>query len=466
MTRRRAFLIGVGAGAAGAAAVSQSWRHLFHDETRPPWAVEHASGSFWMDSAGYHAHAPVPPLDARRHTTDVLVIGGGFTGLSTAWHLSALEPGADIVLIDGARCGFGASGRNGGWCMGANYNALFSSSELSAAAREFMLAGVDIVRGLHEGGIDCDFTPARQLYVVRTTDDPSLLERNAGYVSEVGVPVERLDRAALAARYHTDDFAAGAIFDDGSANVHPGKLALGLRNRVIGSSVRVFEGTKALQIEGGTRPRATTEYGVIEAGQIVLAMNAYTSTVGEFANRYVPAISNVIATEPLRPEQLDAIGFRQGEQLSLGGDGLEGYFYAILTADNRVLIGGGHPLHNYGNELHSGNRRTETDYLEDYLTRRLWPQLEGVAVTHRWGGNICMTRDFLFSLGRHPEHEGVLYALGYSGEGVSTSFAAGRTLAELVAGRDSALTRSPFVGRELGYVPGEPLISPLVRLLV
>ncbi len=466
MTQRRAFLVGVGTGAAGAVAVGRGWQHVFRDEAWPPWVVEHATGSFWMDTAGYHAYAPMAPLNGRHHTTDVLVIGGGFTGLSTAWHLLQLEPGADITLIDAARCGFGASGRNGGWCMGANYNALFSSSELSAAAREFMLAGVDIVRGLHGGGVRCDFTPARQLCAVRSENDRPRMERNAENVAKVGVPVELLDRAALVERYRTENFAVGAYFDDGSANIHPGKLALGLRNRLIDSPVRVFEGTKVAYIEGGARPRAITEYGVIEANHIVLATNAYTSSIGEFTDRYVPMITNVIATEPLSPAQLESIGFRQGEQLSLGGDSLEGYFYAILTVDDRVLIGGGHPTHNYGNELHSGNRYTETNYIEDYLTMHLWPQLEGVAITHRWGGNTCITRDFLFALGRHPEHERVYYALGYSGEGVSTSFAAGRTLAELLAGVDSPLTRSPFVGRELAYVPGEPLISPLLRMMI
>ncbi|MEZ5558133.1 MAG: FAD-dependent oxidoreductase [Pseudomonadales bacterium] len=464
MTQRRGFLIGLGAGVAGTLAAGRGWDRLFKNKARPPWALEHSNGSFWMDSAGYDAHPPKPPLNARQHKTDVLIIGGGFTGMSTAWHLRELRPDAEITLIDGARCGFGASGRNGGWCMGANYNAMATRPDLAGAAREFMQAGVGIVRGLEDQGIACDFTPARQLYVVRTPEDAGLLEGKIAGVAAVDIPVQPLDRSALAARYHTDDFAAGAFFEDGSASIHPGKLALGLRNRLIDSPVRMFEGTKVLSIEGGGRPRATTEYGVIEASEIVLATNAYSCAVGEFSDRYVPMISNVIATEPLSAAQLDAIGFRQGEQLSMGDSG-EGYFYAILTSDNRMLIGGGHPTHNYGGALHNGNLRSETDYLEDYLTGRLWPQLEGVTITHRWGGNTCITRDFLFSLGRHPERENVYYALGYSGEGVSTSFAAGRTLAELMADVDSPLTRSPFVGRELGYVPGEPLLSPLLRIM-
>ncbi len=465
MAQRRAFLIGLGVGTAGTLAAGKGWERLFRSDARPPWALEHAAGSYWMDSAGYHAHAPLPPLTNRQHEADILIIGGGFTGLSTAWHLLSLRPDARITLIDGARCGFGASGRNGGWCMGANYNAIAGNSALAAPAREFMLAGVEIVRNLSNDGLACDFTPARQLNVVRADDDLPWFQGQAAAVESLGVAVERLDRSALASRYHTDDFAAGAFFDDGSANIHPGKLALGLRSRLIDSPVAIFEGTKVMGIEGGARPRAITEYGVIEANQIVLATNAYSRTVGEFSDRYVPMISNVIATEPLRAAQLDAIGFAHGEQLSLGGTG-EGYFYAILTADNRVLIGGGHPTHHYGNALHNGNLRTETNFLEDYLTGRLWPQLKGVEITHRWGGNVCITRDFLFSLGRHPEHEGVFYALGYSGEGVSTSIAAGRTLAQLMAGLDTPLTRSPFVGRELGMVPGEPWISPLLRLMV
>ncbi len=466
MSSRRSFLLGAGFGAGALYLGGAGMRHAFNIKDRPPWVTEHAVDSFWLEGAGFYDYPPRPPLNHRHHTTDILIIGGGFTGLSTAWHLLQTRPEARITLIDAARCGFGASGRNGGWCMGANYLAFFSAPQLSRAAHDFMSAGVEIVRGLdQEEGIPCDFTPAHQLRVVRERDDLPLVDRTAEAIAELGLGVERLDAEALTRRYHTEHFVGGAIFADGSANIQPVKLALGLRNRLLESPVEIFEGTKVMSIDYGARPTVQTEFGTIEAGEIVLATNAYTHSYGAFKNRYAPVISHVIATEPLRASQRAAIGFSEGEQLNVGDSG-EGFFYAIMTADHRIVIGGDRgPTHHYGSKLHSGNLRSRTDYLEDYLTRRIWPQLEGTRITHRWGGNICVTRDLLFSLGRTKEHDRVYYALGYTGEGVSTSFAAGKALAELMAGLDTELTRSPFIDRPLGLIPQDPLRSPLIRLL-
>ena len=169
MTKRRDFLFGVGTGAIGLHFGNGLWDGLFREEGQPPWAVEHATGSYWLDNAGYFSDPAQPPLNDRVYRTGTLVIGGGYTGMSTAWHLMRKQPNTRITLIDAAQCGFGASGRNGGFCMALNYNSPEFNPELTAPSQQFMSSGIDIIRNLGEvHGVDCDFTPANYVAVVRT----------------------------------------------------------------------------------------------------------------------------------------------------------------------------------------------------------------------------------------------------------------------------------------------------------
>ena len=463
---RRTFLTGAGAGAAATYGVGMVWNQMSKDASRAPWLAEHTSDSFWLRDSGLLSDVITKPLIARSHTTDILVIGGGYTGMSTAWHLRETLPGAKVTIVDATKCGFGASGRNGGWCMAQNLNVPDAAPKFVRPAHALMSEGVQIVRGLSEvNGVDCDFTPAS---VVDLSTKRNASERFAPTLqacAEIDVHTEELDGAAANDRYKTRILTGAAIYHDGSASVHPGKLARGLRRLVFDTDIEVFEGTTVLKVQSSDgKPIVETDYGTIKADKVVIATNAYTRSFGEFRGNYIPINTNIIATAPLSEGQLDSIGFKRGELLGLyGKDSI--YIYAIVTADGRLIFGGGTPVHYYGGSLQSGNNKLQTNLLEDYMTQDLWPQLKGIPIDNRWGGMTAITTDFVCGIGSHPKHANVYYALGYSGEGVSTSFAAGKTLAQLIAGQDTALTRNGLVNRNLGWIPGDPLRSLLFRIM-
>ena len=464
MNGRRAFLLGGLAGATGAIAAPAILRKTFHDKDRPKWAQEHYTNSFWLDSEGFFQLQRQAPLNRHRYTTDITIIGGGYTGMSTALSLAKENPDQKITLIDGATCGFGASGRNGGFCMAANYNAPSYAPALVPDARKFMLAGTQIIQDFSENqGVDCDFHPTNYCSVVRDNSGAAGITQKIDSVQKLGIQSSNLDTKSVQSYFQTGVLAQGAVFQDGSARIHPAKLALGVRRRLLESRVNVFEGTNAIRINTDAGITVETEYGVINTGTLVLATNAYTQTLGKMGTRYMPVVSHVIATAPLTDAQRASIGWGDEELVSIADNG-EDYFYMQMTADNRIVIGGGPITHHYGSKLHSGTHQGGTAVIENFLFNQLWPQLQGLDVTHKWGGNVCITSDFMFSLGTLDDHPDIYYALGYSGEGVSTSFAAGKTIADLINKKQTDLTTSTFINRPLGYIPGEPLRSLAVSL--
>ena len=461
-----AWLVGGIAGAGLAFFAISIVRDQIGSNPHAPWVAEHAVDSFWLWDAGLYQDPIQPPLRSSYYETDVLIIGGGFTGMSAAWHLAQVKPEMKVTLIDAARCGYGASGRNAGWCMTQNLNAPDNAPQCTQAIHDLMKEGVVIVKNLtEEHGIDCDFTPAA-IVDLTTASNPEkkskrLIEANKAF----GFRPRRLDANAVKERYMTDHFTGGGVYDDGSASIHPGKLAKGMRDLIVESSVEVFEGTivQSLDLKDDD-PVVETEFGKIKAKHIIIATNAYTRTIGEFEDKYVPAHSGMIATEPLNDEQLRSIGLKHNELLGIHGKGGVSIF-GILTVDNRIVYGGGTPVIYYDGAFPAGNNKAQTDLLHNYLTGAVWPQLEGLKIDHKWGGMVAVSRDMVGGVGQHPKHKNVHYAFAYSGEGVSTSFAAGKTLSHLVAGIDSELTQNPMLNRKMGWIPGDPIRSAAVKLL-
>ncbi|MEL7043018.1 MAG: FAD-dependent oxidoreductase [Pseudomonadota bacterium] len=442
------------------------WGELKRHRPQTPWIAEHSTDSFWLRDAGIYDDPIRAPLNASDSKTDVLIIGGGFTGLSTAWHLKQENPDLKVTLIDAARCGYGASGRNVGWCMAQNLNLPGTGSKYVEPAHQMMREGVSIIKHLSEHhGVGCDFTPA-SIVDLSTAKNPNkkfkpVLEVCGGF----GFPAKLLETETVRARYQSDAFTGGAVYQDGSASVHPGKLGRSMRDLVLNAGVEVHEGTtvERLDLRGNT-PIVITDFGRIEAGQVIIATNAFTKSFGEFSDRYMPVYSAMIATEPLSDAQLKSTGFKRGELLSIRGKGLEMSF-ANVSVDNRIVFGGGAPVIYYDGAFASGNHRGHSESLSQYLTGTIWPQLAGVKIDHKWGGMLAISRDLVGGIGTHPKHHSVHYALAYSGEGVSTSFASGKTLAQMVSGQDTELTRNLLVHRNIGWLPGEPLRSVALKFL-
>jgi glycine/D-amino acid oxidase-like deaminating enzyme len=428
------------------------------------------SRSLWLDRLA--DEEPLTPRAALggRLDVDVAVVGAGYTGLWTAYYLRRAEPHLRIAVIDRHIAGFGASGRNGGWCSGfmpSGYEATArrAGREATIALQRELYRTVDEV-GLvaRREGIDCHWVKGGTLQLVA-----SPLERARARDSieqarrwEVGPDdLDWLGPAEAAARIQARGLL-GAAWSPHCAAIDPARLARGLARVVEGEGVRIFEETPALRLAPG---RVDTPDGQLRAEVVVRATEGYTATLPGAHRLLVPLYSLMIATEPLPPPTWEAIGWAGRETFHAGGNQ---FVYAQRTRDDRIAFGGrGAPYH-FGSTVRPSHDLHER--VHQRLKSSLWklfPQLGGASVTHRWGGPLGLPRDWSPSVGL-DRATGLAWAGGYVGDGVGATNLAGRTLADLITGADSELTRLPWVGHRSPPWEPEPLRwigINLVRLL-
>jgi glycine/D-amino acid oxidase-like deaminating enzyme len=412
---------------------------------------------WWIDDAGLGVVAD--PL-AGSQSADVVVVGGGFSGLWTALALREREPGLDVALVEADFCGSGPSGRNGGFMHGY-WTSLGSARSLfgDAPALELARASDQIVPAvraflesrqadawLHEGGLlEVSAAPAQDAAVAHGSD----------VAVELGVPDEAvpLDRAAVAARCESPVFRSGVFYRD-CATVHPARLVRALRDAALDARIRIYEGSPVTRVEpgasGGT-PSIRTARGSIRAGSIVMATNAWMTGWRPVANRVTNMGSWVVLTEPA-PDVLAEIGWTGHEAIT---DGRTFLHYFRTTDDGRVLMGAGAGPIGYGGRVDSrffadagAHRRAEAGL------RRLLPAFAHVPVEHTWGGPIDVSADRLPFFGSYGR---VHYGVGYTGNGVGPSWLGGQILASLALGRDDDWRSLPLVGRRPRPLPPEPL---------
>ncbi len=390
---------------------------------------------------------------------DVAIVGAGFTGLWTAYALLQRAPSLSIVVLEQEIAGYGASGRNGGWCSDlfpVSWERLEQRCGRGAvnAMHRAMVEGIaDIAATLDREGIDADMLRGGQVSVART----QLQERELR--AAVGRS-RRRDDPDLALRWLNATEATdrvrvsqcrGAAYTPNCARVHPAKLVRGLARAVERAGGQIVERTPVTQL---LPHRVITDRGVVRARHVVRATEAYTATLRGEHRALLPLYSLMIATEPL-PERLwEEVGWSRGETLN---DGRHLLIYAQRTADGRIAFGGrGAPYH-FGSRITEHFDRDPSVFhaLEDAL-HELIPQTRGVAITHRWGGPIGVARDWFPSVGI-DRAAGVAWAGGYVGDGVTAANVAGRTLADLILDRESALTRLPWVQHRSRRWEPEPL---------
>ena len=403
--------------------------------------------SFWHDTVPDDL-TPRPAL-AGDLDVDVAIVGGGLTGLWTAYYLAQRDPGLRIAIIEKQIAGFGASGRNGGWC-----SALFPTSTASlerqhglpaaVAMRRAMVATVDEVgRVAAAEGIDCDFVKGGTISYAR-----SAVHQRAA-VAEV----------AEAQKYGVDDVTLrddGGTFDPACARLHPAKLVRGLAHAVEKHSVgrlgvRIYEQSEVLDFAPHS---VTTAHGTVRADTVVLATEGYGATLRQTHRQVLPLYSLMIATEPLPDSLWREIGVEHGQTFT---DFRHLIVYGQRTADNRFAFGGRGARYHWGSSIHDSYDRSPSVF--GHLRRALgdlFPQVGDVAVTHRWGGPLGVPRDWHASVRFDPSTR-VASAGGYVGDGLSTTNLAGRTLADLIVGRDTDLTALPWVGHESRRWEPEPL---------
>jgi glycine/D-amino acid oxidase-like deaminating enzyme len=422
--------------------------------------------SLWHEQVverGLDDLAPRPSLTGGTDV-DVCIVGAGYTGLWTAYYLLGAEPTLRVLVVEAEIAGFGASGRNGGWC-----SALFPASTSALARSHGRDAALALRRAMNDTvpevgrvaaaeGIDCDFVAGGAVRLART---PVQLRRAWAEAEEDvafgGVDGVRLLSAAEARSHVGATDVLGGTFTPHCARIQPAALVRGLARAVERRGGVIVERTCALRIDGaraGRRPRVVTTGGVVTAGHVVRATEAWTATLPGSARSVVPVYSLMVATEPLPASFWTSAGLARGQVVS---DHRNLIVYGQRTADDRLVFGGrGAPYH-FGSRIEPGYDREPAVFagLRDAVTD-LFPALAGIRFTHSWGGPLGIARDWRASVGLDAAG-GLAWAGGYVGDGVGTSNLAGRTLADLLLGRSGELTRLPWVGHRSRRWEPEPL---------
>ena len=457
---RRDFLTAAAAtalGAAGGSALSQ-----IEDPARPPGLYEYYVDSYWFETSGLREDPLRAPLRDRIRA-DVAVVGGGFTGLATAIAIARRQPERRVVVLEGARCGYGASGRNGGFAdvMYTGFPAFVAEHgpERGRAVYDVIATGKRAIeRFVREDGIACDLESHGAIRMAATDHQRASLEEAQRGLAAMGIDARLVEGAELQALVRTERFRTALVTPDTSI-LNPAKLARGMARLAESLGVGIHEGTRVVQIEPGRPVRITTELGGVAATQAVLATNGYTPQLGIFRTRLIPLCNYVVATEPLTRAQWDAIGWSGRQGLS---DARVQFMYLRPTADGRIVAGGEMAPYFEDSRPSSGNYAPAIDKLERSLVTT-FPQLEGIRFTNAWGGTMAFTRDFTPRIGPLGEEGNLFFGLGYCGEGVVMSQLAGRILAAFVAGEAGEYASLPFVGGVPPWVGFEPLRTVEVK---
>ncbi len=393
----------------------------------------------------------------------MVIVGAGLTGLWTAYYLAKADPSLRVAVLEQEIAGFGASGRNGGWCSAlfpTSWDLLVKPSSTDGALR--------MHRAMHETvrevgrvaaleGIDADFHQGGTVTLASTPLQLERLRESVRTAHSRGFTED--DQRMLDAGEARDMLAAdpvlGGTFTPHCAAIHPARLVRGLARVVEAEGVPIFEQTRVRRIGPG---HVETDAGIVRAGIVLRATEGYTPGIEGHRRAVVPVYSLMVATEPLDEATLDSIGLRDRPTFS---DGRHLIIYGQRTADGRLAFGGrGAPYH-FGSRI-KRSYDTEPRVFDDLraVLRGMLPQLgpegTGARFTHQWGGCLGITRDWAASVGLDPS-TGIGWAGGYVGDGVATTNLAGRTLADLVTGADSDLVTLPWVDHQSRRWEPEPL---------
>ncbi len=430
--------------------------------------IDHALAStqskvFWLDDN--EARPPNPPL-TQNTTVDCLVVGGGFSGLWTAFHLASKDPHLKIAIIDAGAIGSGASGRNGGFVDASLTHGLENGvdrypREIELIERLGYQNLQELADDIHKEGIDCDleFNGTLDL-AVQSWQMESLLER-AKIASRFGYDVDVLDAKATQREVNSPTYLGSLHTRNRCALVNPARLAWGLAEAVEKKGVKIYEGTSASGVKpSGDRLRVSTLGSVtIEAEKVVVATNAFPSIVKGYSNFVLPVYDYVLVTEPLSKVQLDELRWRDRQGLSDSGNL---FHYYRMTADHRILFGGYDAIYHFRNKVdatYNWRRKSfETLALHFFET---FPYLKGLTFTHGWGGPIDTSSRFSMFFGSRYSQK-LHYVGGFTGLGVGATRFAGLVLADKVLGVKDVHTELEFVRHKPLPFPPEPFRSLFV----
>ncbi|NWK77675.1 FAD-binding oxidoreductase [Aquitalea sp. LB_tupeE] len=400
--------------------------------------------SLWMEQLG-DSLSPRPALTGDIEA-DVAIVGAGYTGLWTAYYLKQQLPALRVVVLEAEIAGFGASGRNGGWVIGEVLGEDRLLAGLNPDARALsrkLLHDIpdEVGRVIAREGIDCHYRKGGVLYcAARYPEQEARLRQQLADWRDHGHGEDDyrwLDVAALNSRLRLAT-PYGAVYSPHVATIQPARLVRGLAECVERLGVQIYEQSRVTHWQPGS---LHTAQGRVQARWLVPAVEGYAATLPPFGQYQLPVQSLIIATEPLSDALWEEIGLRHGEAFSENSRQVS---YGQRSRDNRLVFGarGGY---RFGGKLRQDFTLTADEIaLRRQLMVELFPMLATARISHGWGGNLGVARRFQPYMVCDAS-QGLAWAGGYGGEGVGASNLAGRTLADLMLGRDTLLTRQPWV---------------------
>jgi len=426
--------------------------------------AETVHAPYWTEQPG--APATNAPLLASTEC-DLVIIGGGFTGLWTAILAKDRDPQCEVVLVESETIAFGGSGRNGGFISGSLTHGLAHGEAIWPKEMERLVRlGAEnlseIIEFTRIEGIDANLRIVGKTAValndhsVRALESMHVLHRKWGDHSEL------LDREQMQADVHSPTYLAGLRVRTGSGLMDPAKLCWGLKRVAEQRGVRIFENTPAQFIsqrrEGGVAIQ--TPIASVRARQAVIATNGFTPLLKRLKYRMLPVFDHVLVTEPLSEMQSATIGWSQNQGLTDVGNQ---FHYYRKTPDNRILWGGYDAIYYRGNRTNKDLEQRDSSHrllAKQFFTT--FPQLEGLRFTHKWAGIIDSTSRFTPAIGLAMNGQ-VAYAVGYTGLGTASSRFGANTMLDLLSQRKTELTELTMVRRKPVPFPPEPLRYPLVQ---
>jgi glycine/D-amino acid oxidase-like deaminating enzyme len=413
---------------------------------------------FWQ--VGTRSPPSSPPVSGDL-IADVAVIGAGYTGLAAACHLKAAEPGLDIAILEAETAGFGASGRNAGFVMtlfgsSAFHMKILHGKQRVREAHEFMvqaIAGLEAM--ISEHSIDCEYERTGFLRVATAPAYVARIRKEVELFQSLGISgIDWVDQNWVRLRVNSPGYL-GACWEPGCGSLNPLKWLDALRRLACSSGARLFERSRvtAIRRERG-RYRLVTPNGTVSADKVVYATNGYSHLLPGMRSKQMPAFTYIVVTEPLRDDQLAALGWAGREAIE---DGRNFMHYYRLTRDRRLLVGGGPGVVPFAGNMDHDAYPAAWTHLERFIGET-FPPLSGIRIAHRWGGAFSVTPNFTPQIG--IIHGGAAaYSVGCTGHGVAMTQMNGRIIRDLILGQKTELTDLWFVNHRSVPMPPEPVRS-------
>ena len=420
--------------------------------------------SYWMTTRDYTPHDSLQgDIDV-----DVAIIGGGFTGLSSAYHIKKAEPDLRVALLESQVIGYGASGRNGGFNMTLfgltlAITAFRFSKEKAKAAHHYMERAVDYLHTLvTDLKIDCDYEHPGFLRVATSEKYKRRILKEMELAHELGLEdIEWLDKEQTLQQVRSPMYL-GACWEPRCGILNPAKLSWGWTEVIEPMGVEIYENSPVAEItRKNGKIRLDTPNGSVRSDKVVMATNAWSHFFKELKRKQIPVWTYIVLTEPLKEDHFREIGWQNRQGIE---DARNLVHYYRLTADNRLVMGGRDVSFSYGKDMDKDLNPVTFAGLKNDV-RELFPVLKNIQFTHEWGGPVSVPLDMAPAIGFAGD-KNVVYSLGAVGHGVSMTQLNGRTVSDLILERRTDLTDIFFVNRRTIPWPPEPLRNLTIKTIL